>query len=157
MRPPNQGDPSGRQEPDLGLDAIPMNRPSVATYVGLAVGVLAVGGIVVWSLSGGARAVRPERAAAPPGVAPSGEALPVDRATQREHLALTQRALAAAEAKKREREGAEPAPRDQASGSASPAARPPAPAEGVRPTPGPAAPAGDDLDALGDDIAAKLR
>jgi len=84
----------------------------------------------------------------------------VDPATQREHLAMTQRALAAAEEKKREQDRAEAARRAEATAEPStpvPAGGP-APVAGPRPVaaPGAAAQAADDLDSLGDDIAAKL-
>jgi len=137
-----------------------MNKPSVGTYVVLAVGILAVVAVSVWGLAGRARGTPGARLGAPSAGAPAGEVPAVDPATQREHLAMTQRALAAAEEKKREQDRAEAARRAEATAEPStpvPAGGP-APVAGPRPVaaPGAAAQAADDLDSLGDDIAAKL-
>ncbi len=161
MRSSSPRDPSRTQGPDDGIDVIPMNKPSVATYVALAVGILVVAGFVIWGVAGRSRSAHGARLGSPSAGASSGEVPAVDPTVQREHIAMTQRALAAAEEKKRERESAEAAQRVAAEAVASNSAPAggPAPVAGPQPiaAPGPAAPAADDLDSLGDDIASKLQ
>lgn len=161
MRPSSPRDPSRTQVPDDGIDVIPMNKPSAATYVALAVGILVVAGFVIWGVAGRSGSAQGARVGSPSAGASAGEVPAVDPTLQREHLAMTQRALAAAEEKKRERESAEAAERAVAEATATTAAPAggPAPVAGPRPiaAPGPAAQAADDLDSLGDDIASKLQ
>jgi hypothetical protein len=105
---------------DDGLDVIPVNKTPVGLIVGVVLGVLVVGGTIAWSMGGGRGKAAHE--GAPPAVASEG--LSKEELKQRrEHIEMTQRALAKAEeaakakqaeedakkAKKEEEEATQPA------------------------------------------------
>ena len=78
---------------DDGLDVIPVNKAPVGLIIGVVIGVLVVGGTIAWSMAGGKGKSSHETAAAA-----SGETLSKAELQQRrEHMEMTQRALAKAE------------------------------------------------------------
>jgi hypothetical protein len=127
---------------------IPMTGPPPVVYAVGAVVVVVLIGAGLFALAGRSGGKRPaERPAAV--AAESAATPPIDARTQSEHLAMTQRALAAVEEKKQEQEAASAAVASQS--AAPPPAAPPRAGVAQRP------PAASDIDSLGDDIAAKLQ
>src|SRR6186997_2789739 len=114
-------------------DAIPMKKTGVTTYVAIAVGVVAIGAVVVVS-SGGSDTKAEKKAAEIMAQSTKKEAPGMTAEQQREHIKMTQRAFeraqAEADAKKAEAERQKTA--------AEPEAAAPAPAGGPAPAAGPA-------------------
>jgi hypothetical protein len=98
----------GPKPADDGLDKIPMQKASPVWVVAGVVVVLVLGGLVGFSLFGGKRSTT---AAALPNASLSAEPetnSQLDLKAQREHAAMTQRALAALEEKKKQEAASEP-------------------------------------------------
>jgi len=120
---------------DDGLDVIPVNKTPVGLIIGVLVAVLLVGGTLYWSMKG--TKSKPAHAGTAPAASEQGLSK-AELEKQREHVAMTQRALAkaeqAAEAKKAEEEAkkAEEEENKQAEAAkAKPGAGGPAPVSGV--------------------------
>jgi cytoskeletal protein RodZ len=148
---PQQKRVSPAQRPDDGLDKIPMQKLSLGWVVAGLVVVLVVGGLVMFNLGGNNKStpVVPELSAS----AEAQQADGVELKAQREHQAMTQRALAALETQKKEQTAAEAASQASAAAdNAAPAADAKAPKGGPRkswgaPPPKPA-PKGVDFDKI---------
>ena len=96
----------GPQPVDDGLDKIPMQKASPVWVVAGVVLVVVIGGLVAFSLFSGKKATT---AAAQATASLSAEPeTQVDQKAQREHAAMTQRALAALEEKKKEEQAKAP-------------------------------------------------
>ncbi|MBN2195993.1 MAG: hypothetical protein JW751_24460 [Polyangiaceae bacterium] len=143
---------------DDGLDVIPMNKTSPMVFLVIGGGLLVVAALAVWGVAGrlqGDKAVAAIKAQVEASAVPS-----VDPKVQREHIAMTQRALAAAEEKKKEKEAEEAAAKQAEAEVAEAAEQPAGPAGAGAPPPiskAAATKAASDLDSLGDDIASQLK
>ena len=93
---------------DDGLDVIPVNKAPVGVILGVIVAVIVVGGTIAWSMSG-TKGKAPDAA---PAVA--GETLSKEELQQRrEHMAMTERALAKAEEAEKAKKAEEEAKKDE--------------------------------------------
>jgi len=163
-------------------DAIPMKKTGVTTYVAIAVGVLAIGAVVVVTTGGKSDPEAERKAMEIKAQASKKEAPGMTAEQQREHLKMTQRAFeraqAEADAKKAEaeRQKAAAPEAEAANAPAAPPAGGPAHASAPAPAAGPAQPAEDpapepakpkvtqkaakkqldSLDSMGSDIATAL-
>src|SRR5688572_30237219 len=154
-------------------DAIPMKKTGVTTYVVIAVGVLAIGAVVVVTSGGSSDAEAEQKAAEIKAQSNKKDAPGMTPEQQREHMKMTarafERAQAEADAKKVEAERQKAAASQAESEAAAAAA--PAPAGGPAPAAGDPAPAEppkpkvtqkaakkqlDSLDSMGSDIATAL-
>ncbi len=140
---------SGPKPLDDGLDKIPMQKASPVWVVAAVVLVLVVGGLVGFNLLGGSKPA-PAAAQAAASLSAEPETAQLDQKAQREHAAMTQRALAALEEKKKEELAKAPEV-----ASAEPEAEKPKAA--ARKSGGGPAPAADKLKDLGASIESQLK
>jgi hypothetical protein len=144
---------SGPLPVDDGLDKIPMQKTSPVWIVAGVVLVLVVGGLAVFSFLGGKKATpTATQPTAPLSAEPESQSL--DQKAQREHQAMTLRAMAALEEKKKEQSST-----DQASSAEAPSQKPEGDkpkAAGKRAGGGPA-PGADKLNDIGKNIESALK